>query len=211
MTPRAAHLAIRFGWGLLGMFAITAALIGDISLAPRRFQGAYLIGFAGYFLIVATVTRAKNRDALGRWAWWLVGAAVLRVIPVAMQPSDDTYRYVWEGRVQRAGHSPYVVPPNDPRLAELRTEDWSRINHPHFPAIYPPLAQLEFRLVSMIHPSIHTVKALHVLWDVLTVALLGVKNRLSLIVVAAAEVPATVIVLPPLPPKVVSDARLVPL
>ena len=177
MALRAAHLAIRSGWGLLFAFAVLTAATGGISFAPRLFQAGYLIGFAGYFLIVLALTRSESDVSFGSWRWWLLGAVVLRIIPLATLPSDDAYRYVWEGRVQQAGHSPYVVPPDDPGLIELRDEDWARIGHPHFPAIYPPLAQLEFRLAVAIHPSIYTIKVLHVLWDVLAVALLGLLLR----------------------------------
>lgn len=177
MTSRAAHKAILCGWSLLLLFMVTTGVTGGASIAPRMFQGAYLLGFVGYALIVLTIVRSKHSTALGRWSWWLIGAAVLRFIPTGTPPSDDCYRYVWEGRVQSAGYSPYVLPPNDPKLVELRTDDWSRINHPHFPAIYPPLAQLEFRLAAAIHPSIYTVKVLHVVWDLLTIALLGVVLR----------------------------------
>jgi len=173
VAPRAAHLAIRFGWGLLYLFAGISAATGGIAPAPRTFQAAYLIGCVGYFLVVAALTRSAPGTTFGRWRWWLLGAVVLRIIPLATLPSDDTYRYVWEGRVQQAGKNPYVTPPDDPSLVELRDEDWKKIGHPHFPAIYPPLAQLEFRLAAAMYPSTYTVKALHVLWDALAVALLA--------------------------------------
>jgi hypothetical protein len=39
---------------------------------------------------------------------------------VAPQSSSDAYRYVWDGRVQLSGTSPYRYVPLDDRLAELR-------------------------------------------------------------------------------------------
>lgn len=77
-----------------------------------------------------------------------VGAALLfRLIAAASDApglSDDVYRYVWDGRVQLHGIHPYPFAPLDPRLAELRDDDWSRINHPELKTIYPPLAQACF-------------------------------------------------------------------
>ena len=58
--------------------------------------------------------------------------------------TDDLFRYVWEGRVQLAGFSPYVHAPADPALAYLRDASHARINHPEFTSIYPPFAQLLF-------------------------------------------------------------------
>jgi hypothetical protein len=98
-----------------------------------------------------------------------------------MQPSDDIYRYVWEGRIQVAGFNPYTTTPDDPQLAHLRDDDWSMINHPDYPAIYPPVAQIEFLAVAGVArvfnawavSSVILVKLLHVLWDVLTIVVLG--------------------------------------
>ena len=115
-----------------------------------------------------------HRDSrIGSWRWWLVGSVALRLILVATEPSDDSYRYVWEGRVQLAGANPFLTPPEDPRLEHLRDADFHQINHPDYTAIYPPVAQLEFLAAAALHPSVYTVKLIHVVWDVLTVVVLG--------------------------------------
>ena len=88
-------------------------------------------------------------------------------------PSDDAWRYAWEGRVQKAGFNPYVLAPDASDLVNLRDADWKKINHPDYPAIYPPLAEAEFLLASVLFDSVYTTKALHVLWDILAVVLLG--------------------------------------
>lgn len=82
----------------------------------------------------------------------LVVAAVLRVAVVAAPPwlSDDVWRYLWEGEVARAGFSPYVHAPDSPALAELaatHADLHARVTHREIPAVYPPAAQLLFRLV----------------------------------------------------------------
>jgi len=59
--------------------------------------------------------------------------------------SDDLYRYLWEGRVQEAGHNPFTLAPDDPQLVLLRGPDHDRITHPSLTTIYPPLAQFVFR------------------------------------------------------------------
>lgn len=70
----------------------------------------------------------------------------LTLIPADPIFSDDVYRNLWDGRVQRAGFSVYEHSPNAPEVAELRDEIiWPRINHKEYRTIYPPLAQLAAR------------------------------------------------------------------
>ena len=161
------------GWALIGGFAVCAAWLGDINHNVRVFQASYALGFVGYLLLLWIVTRCPDPARLGSWRWWLLGCIAVRAICITTTPGDDAYRYVWEGRVQLAGINPYAKSPMDVDLEHLRDDDWAKINHPDYSAIYPPLAQAQFALAAFIQPSIHTVKTLHVLWDVLVVALLG--------------------------------------
>jgi hypothetical protein len=62
--------------------------------------------------------------------------------------SDDLHRYLWDGRVQRAGINPYLYTPNAPEVEALRDDNWTHVNNAHLPTIYPPLAQLLFRVAS---------------------------------------------------------------
>ncbi|MET9312055.1 glycosyltransferase 87 family protein [Kribbella sp. NPDC003505] len=94
--------------------------------------------------------------------------------------STDAYRYVWDGRVQLSGHSPYGYVPLDDRLAHLRDpvlfpglspdqrsgvtsipkdpaslpvdDARTRINRPGVPTIYPPVAEAYFTLVALLTP-----------------------------------------------------------
>ena len=87
-------------------------------------------------------------------------------------PDDDIHRYVWDGRVQRLGHNPYVLVPNDPALAQLHTPETRTLNHPDLPSPYPPGAQLFFRGVTAIHESVFALKAAFVLCDLAIVLVL---------------------------------------
>lgn len=161
------------GWLLLGMFSISAAVMGGIGEHPRLFQLAYLVGFVGFFILLRVVTKHGASHRLGHWPLWLAGCVLIRIPLLWAQPSDDLYRYVWEGRVQSAGQSPYLMAPDDPGLILLRDQNWQHINHPDHPGIYPPLAQLEFRLAAAIHPSVTFFKCLHTLWDLIALAALA--------------------------------------
>jgi hypothetical protein len=118
----------------------------------------------------------------GRWAAALIvigGIAVqLAALSAAPQGSDDSYRYIWDGRVQAAGIDPYQYAPAAPQLASLRdpflwpaqaphcvtagtrlmnspqlaAPGCTRINRPIVHTIYPPVAEAYFLAVHVLSP-----------------------------------------------------------
>lgn len=91
-------------------------------------------------------SRGERRALLWLWAIALLLRAPALVLPVGH--SDDVYRYLWDGAVQQAGHSPYAGPPDAAEYAPVRAahpELPARLNHRELPTIYPPVAQLFFR------------------------------------------------------------------
>jgi hypothetical protein len=87
-------------------------------------------------------------------------------------PDDDVHRYLWDGRVQRLGYSPYVLVPNDPALAELHTSETRTLNNPDLASPYPAGAQLFFRAVTAIHESVFAFKLAFVVCDFVIVFVL---------------------------------------
>ncbi|MDN5765436.1 MAG: hypothetical protein L0H96_18590 [Humibacillus sp.] len=104
---------------------------------------------AGAYALVLALGQGNSLDAsfgqlvLGLWvvclsaAWWMrrgefrwrrpvlvvVAVAALVQLPGILtdsRASSDAYRYVWDGRVQLSGTSPYRYAPLDDRLARLR-------------------------------------------------------------------------------------------
>ena len=128
--------------GLAIALAVMAAS-SDLEFPGRaiRFTGAALV--AGFLFWLAV----GRFDGSSRALW--IGAIVFRVVMLFAQPSDDTWRYLWEGRVQVAGFNPYVEGPLSPRLEPLRDATWEMVNHKEFTAAYPPGAQLLFRSLAM--------------------------------------------------------------
>jgi hypothetical protein len=157
------------GIAALILFTLIAAYPGAIAGHVRSFQLAYLIGMAGYAMLIRCIWKSPPPASL---TGWCVLALAIRLPLLTMSSSDDVYRYLWEGRVQLHGVNPYSLAPDDPTLAPLRDENWSNVNHPNWPAIYPPLAQLEFAILAAIHPDLRLFKATHALWDFLTFLLL---------------------------------------
>lgn len=127
-----------------------------------------LILAAGACFLLAVARFPGARPAV--WFWSI--AVLLRVLALPMAPGDDFWRYIWESRVQHAGHNPYALAPDSPELAPLRDAAWPRINHPESPAIYPPLASLTFSALTRVSASPLLFKCAFAAADLLTAALL---------------------------------------
>ncbi|WP_433085436.1 glycosyltransferase 87 family protein [Dactylosporangium sp. CA-052675] len=132
--------------------AALALLLGALLLPGRWYLLAWIPFAAGAWL----VARTGRRAAL---VLVLLGGALLPLAAAAHPPnsSDDVYRYLWDGRVQRAGIDPYRHPPAAPQLRPLRDDTlwhpgapWcvpdgcTLINRPAVPTIYPPVAEALF-------------------------------------------------------------------
>ena len=95
--------------------------------------------------------------------WALVLLAAVRVVLAFGEPllSDDVYRSVWEGRVQRASGNPFAWTdrPEAAKWAGLRdAQVFPRINHPDYAAVYPPAWQWAMRGVNALSDSVTAVK-----------------------------------------------------
>ncbi|MFH0792689.1 MAG: glycosyltransferase 87 family protein, partial [bacterium] len=66
----------------------------------------------------------------------------------------------------------YSLPPDSPRLEPLRDDYWAHVNNKDLPAIYPPAAQIIFRIIGNISYNLYSLKLLFILLDVGTVLLL---------------------------------------
>ena len=103
------------------------------------------------------------RSIPGVWFWGMTILARILLLP--MYPGDDVWRYLWEGYIQTLGFSPYHFAPNAIELIPYRTEWWSQINHLDVSAIYPPIAQLGFRVLAFISPTVLLFKLAFVFAD----------------------------------------------
>jgi hypothetical protein len=134
------------------------SLTGDQTHDVRSHLVVYGVAFAAYLVALRTARGLTRRGlvlALAAAVGWRL--ALLAAPPLV---SDDVYRSVWEGRIQRHGGNPYAVAdrPDAPRWAGLRDAVWAGVNHKDFPAIYPPLWQLAARAVTAVDDSVTAVK-----------------------------------------------------
>jgi len=141
------------------------------SMPVKFVVAAFLSGIA----YLVAVSGFKSEIGLRKQAsiFWSVALA-LRLIALPLAPSDDLWRYQWEGKIQRAGFNPYLVAPDDPQLEQARQQfpDWEKINHRDFRAIYPPGAELLFRLCSGISDRPLFYKLLFAIADLATIVVL---------------------------------------
>lgn len=150
--------------------AVVVVALGDLR-QTAHIGVPVLLAWGGLALAAAWVWR----DAKALPSALLAVAVALRVVllfsPATL--SDDVFRYLWEGRVQLAGLDPFLFAPDDPTLSELRNGTWEQVNHRSVSTIYPPGAQLFFRVGAWIHEGPLTWKLLSGAADVGTVWALG--------------------------------------
>jgi len=121
-------------------------LLGSVTKNPMAFVFLYLMAFVAYYFGVRHVLTQRQTDH--SLTLILLAGLLLRLLVFGGAPSDDIYRYLWEGEVQRYGMNPYVLPPDAIELSQLRENNphSTRMNHPSWSAIYPPVAMLWHRL-----------------------------------------------------------------
>lgn len=171
-------------YGLLGAALLLPwagiALLGDLAHGHLpRFLLLYFTAAALYLAALVLVARGRERPRALRGI--VIAAVLARVVLLAAPPSlsSDAERYRWEGRVQLAGHNPYVTPPDSPALSELRDGGWLRVNHREVPAIYGPALQLLFRLLARLPGELLPFKLAFLACDLALFALVlgGLRRR----------------------------------
>jgi hypothetical protein len=144
-------------WMALG-FAISVA--GFAAMIPNgdfrqpqaviNFLLAAAIAVAGY--IAMRVGLRKIRGHITAWGWF--AAVVFHLLLLPMFPSDDIWRYMWEGKMQNLGFNVYAVAPISETLSGYRDGYWQMMNHRDVVALYPLGTQTVFRALAAIgyHP-----------------------------------------------------------
>lgn len=155
------------------LLAANAASAVDFGLIGRYV--AISLGSALVYLVAVAI--ALRRPPQPRdFALILVVALLLRGMAMTPAPnlSTDAYRYVWDGRVQAAGLSPYLYVPADARLEHLRDQSiYPNINQKERAVtIYPPAAQLLFRVGHWVDDSLGGIRTATALLDLVTIGAL---------------------------------------
>jgi alpha-1,6-mannosyltransferase len=163
------------------LYALGSVLLVALTVCAYKFSGegesfpivslsvagvAYLLAIREFF---RTPEFPKHLMVFG-----LVVAALWQVafLRIPTGSDDDVRRYVWDGRMQRLGHNPYIVVPNDPALATLHTSETRAMNHPDEPTLYPPGAELFFRAITAIHESTTALRLAFVICELAIIFIL---------------------------------------
>ena len=143
-----------------------------LELMPVKFVVAAFLSGIAYWIAASNfkIDMGRRKKAI----LFFAVAIALRVIALPLAPSDDLWRYEWEGKIQRAGFNPYLIAPDDPKLDELRRSfpESSKINHPDLRAPYLPGAELVFRFFGGISDRPLFYKLVFAIVDLATALLL---------------------------------------
>ena len=124
-----------------------------------------VLGFVGV-LSVFLFPQFKSRRSLFLAIW--IPALLLRVLLLPTAVSDDVSRYLFEGKLVRAGISPYAQTADAESLEQYRDDQWAMMNHKDKATAYPPLAQLVFAAIGAVLYQPVAYKLVFVLADLLT-------------------------------------------
>ena len=164
-----------FACGALLLIVLVTLARLDARAQPVWFLG--LMGLAaGAYVVALWFVARRSGGSRRELAICVLLALAWRIALLGGAPlvSDDVYRYVWDGRVQRFGLNPYETRPADPALAHLHTEVTQRIDPTSaaLPTIYPPAAELFFRAVTTVHESVMALLLAILVCDLLTALVL---------------------------------------
>jgi hypothetical protein len=160
--------------GLLGLCISLSATFRYMTSQPDlrekipEFIAFVFLAGALYLFAVFLVERIPLRSLA---LLVIVGGALLMrllILPSAPSISDDVFRYLWEGRVQRLGLNPYTVFPDLPGLEALQDRAHPLVTGGTVSTLYPPLTELSFRLVT----TVWAYKVLYTVLDLSSIALL---------------------------------------
>jgi len=110
-------------------------------------------------------------------------ALLLRLLFLFAPPqlSDDIYRYIWDGSNLITGVNPYSAAPSAMKPSQALAPVHSRINHPDYVTIYPPMAQIIFGGGAALEGTITGLKTLLVMIDIgMCLLILMILKRLEL-------------------------------
>ncbi|MGC2629816.1 MAG: glycosyltransferase 87 family protein [Rhodomicrobium sp.] len=141
-----------------------AAVYGPLAQCPI---------YAAFAWLLLRSRHGLSGEQSRRYFLYLLGFGVLMRAMILFAPpnSSDVYRYVWDGRVQAHGISPYRYVPADPALAQFRDRDiYPEINRKEYaPTIYPPAAQVVYFAVSRLSETVTMMKAAMLAFEALAV------------------------------------------
>ena len=157
MTRSSKWLLAILGFSLIAVY-IGALGLGDLRKHTVEFEWLFFTAFTLYGVACFIALQFEEVDRHLLFGIFVMTALMQGVLFFSRPTlSDDMYRYVWDGRVQAHGISPYRYPPNAPELVFLRDNDiYPSINRKPVVTVYPPAAETAYFLLWSLRPdSVH--------------------------------------------------------
>jgi len=154
-------------WMLLAVFiTIEFAALTFLSRVDQPQTTTLFATYGPAFAAYVTLLTIARKTKVPPWVWF--AAALIIRIPWLVSDvslSDDVWRYLHDGRAQLAGVNPFLYPPSAPEAAAYAGPEHSLINNPDLPTIYPPFAQLTFRLAATFGATLLSWKLVLLFFD----------------------------------------------
>ena len=149
----------------------SVVLLDEYKARPAIAMMGPLLAFTLYLAAIGVANRLSGRAVLASAALF---GAIFRLLMLPEVPflSDDFFRYLWDGLVQRHGFNPYRFAPADSELAGIDDALRAHVNHPSVLTIYPPLAQVVFFLNAILSGGMLGLKMIWLACDAGIAALL---------------------------------------
>ncbi|MFQ5962756.1 MAG: hypothetical protein ACE5KZ_00550 [Candidatus Scalinduaceae bacterium] len=163
---------------VIEILCISIASLGDIKENIPMFCFLYTASFIVYIFAVFYILKnteifGKDKSNSKKILWTIIiFSLIFRLTLLPMTPSEDVYRYLWEGKLQLNWLNPYSYPPESSSLEHLRDNFFSGINHKHLTTIYPPLTLMAFALADYVSHSFISMKSTFLFFDVLSIFIL---------------------------------------
>ncbi len=177
---------------MVSFFALYMAIGTDPVNSVIKYM---IIGTFAFIPLLILFRRIRNIKISGNHliAMFLFSAVFnLMLVSSGPEMSDDIYRYIWDGKLQNHGISPYKYAPDDPVLKDLHSNELpSLINFPEVKTVYPPISQLIFSTAYFLFgESITGLKLIFILFNLVSVLffyliLVNLKKHLSLLLLFA--------------------------
>jgi hypothetical protein len=137
-------------------YALAVPIATWLGMEPLAWHPAMVAGVFAFYLVALWLVRSRLPSTPRVMAAILGFAFLFRslMLTTPVYLSSDLYRYLWDGRVQWAGHNPYRYPPDAVELKALRDPAFHpQINRPASVTAYPPGAQWLFALAARVAPG----------------------------------------------------------
>ena len=166
---------------------IQIVLMGDIKNDVPKFSVFYAVSFIIYIFSILFIIRwditlkpevhlplERNNKKDSSKIFWaiIIFSFIFRLTLLPVAPSDDIYRYLWEGKLQLNYINPYTFSPESKELEHLRDKFFSGINHKNLTTIYPPITLMGFAIADSISYSIISMKSFFLFFDFLIILIL---------------------------------------